>query len=152
MSRPSSTRRPKRTPMIIVLARRGVPAALLGLAWLGLAACGTSAPTADSGAGRLIVYGGDTGVIIGQVWRRPATVPRSGSTDRPVPVPGDLIKVRDDAGEVVRIAVTDGGGFYDVVVSPGVYRITEARGGVSRTVEVSRSQIMRVSMSVGPGD
>jgi hypothetical protein len=77
------------------MARPGpwaVRAALL-LASLGLAACGTSAPTSHGGPARLIVLVGNTGGIDGQVLRRPAIVPRSGSTASAAPVANALVEV-----------------------------------------------------------
>jgi hypothetical protein len=51
----------------------------------------------------------------------------------------------------VRTAVTDGDGFFDVVVSPGTYRVTDARSGVRWTVVVASLRIADADLLVGPG-
>jgi hypothetical protein len=53
-----------------------------------------------------------------------------------VPVNGDPIRAYDRDGRVVATTVSASGGFFELVLPPGAYRIAEDICGVSQQVEV----------------
>jgi hypothetical protein len=80
--------------------------------------------------------------------RGPGLDPRSGGGGRQVPVSGDPVTARDETGTAAATAVSTRDGSFTMVLSPGLYTLSEGICGIKNQIEVRSQAIIRITLTI----